>query len=139
MTKREAGILGSLTAEELRGWTNEALAAKAAAIEATDDGDGFMSTADEADLLLINREQERRDNAPQLPASWFLVTARSHKTLIAVILLVQARAGAEVEQELTRHGIDHTSHQIDWSPLNDCRYGKTGQIAELVVVPEVRK
>lgn len=143
MTKHTAGILGSLTAETLRRMTDAELDAKGAALEnaGLDDG-GFLSVADEADLCLIHREQARRDEVPEPPAgglTWFLVTCRSRTgNQGAVVLLVEARAGAQVEEEIKRHGLDGMTHDISWAPLGDCVYGTSDQVASLIVVPFIQ-
>lgn len=134
MTKHTAGILGSLTAEALRAMTDAELDAKATAIEDTSDGDGFMSTADEADLCLINREQARReDEAAAAPVArgWYLATTR--KTLDAPIVraLIQARDGAEVEHVIKSWELDGVL--VRWEPLADLVYGRAE--GELVVLP----
>lgn len=143
MTKQTAGILGSLTPAALRALTDAELDAKVAALEDTSDGDGYISTADEADLTLLHREQARRDEVPEPPPAdgltWFLVTCRSRTgNQGAVVLLVEARAGAQVEEEIARHGLDGMTHDISWAPLGDCVYGKSDPVASLIVVPFIQ-
>jgi hypothetical protein len=136
MTKHTAGLLGSLTDEALRAMTDAQLAAKAAALEA--DGDE-ISTADEADLMLVYREQERRDERAAQPATWFLATARPARTNGgAQAFLIQARAGAEVEDALRTYGIDGPAWTVQWEPVADLRYGVV-DLARLTVIPAVAR
>lgn len=131
MTKHTAGILGSLTAADLRAMTDAELEAKATAIENTSDGDGFISTADEADLCLINREQARREEACATERGWYLATTR--RTLDAPIVraLIQARDGAEVEHVIKAWELDGVL--VKWEPLDGLNYGRFD--GELVVLP----
>lgn len=142
MTKHTAGLLGSLTDEALRSMTDAQLATKAAALEA--DGDE-ISTADEADLNLIWREQERRENAPEQPLGWFFVTIES--STMTRVVLVQAAAGADVEDTLKRHGFEALTPipgtkivsrcAIKWEPLSAMQFGMLAT-SSITVIPAVR-
>jgi hypothetical protein len=138
MTKHTAGILGSLTEGVLRCMTGAELKRKADAIEATDDGG--MSVADEADLLLINKELERRDAVQAEPPTWFLATCRDQSFghyAGAQVFLVQAKAGAAVEDALRTYGIDAPNWTVQWEPLADLRYGIV-ETSRLTVIPYVQ-
>lgn len=143
MTKHTAGILGSLTPAALRALTDAELDAKVTALEATSDGDGFLSTADEADLTLLHREQARREDVAAQPPTWFLATIRyrvvpgSMITPInnPVLVLVEARDGAAVEEVLRRHGYERPDASVSWLPLADAPSESHG--SPLVVIPAV--
>jgi hypothetical protein len=130
MTKHTAGILGSLTEGVLRCMTGAELKRKADAIEATDD----------ADLLLINKELERRDAVQAEPPTWFLATCRDQSFghyAGAQVFLVQAKAGAAVEDALRTYGIDAPNWTVQWEPLADLRYGIV-ETSRLTVIPYVQ-
>lgn len=125
-------LLGDLTAEQLRTWSTERLVAKAEALEATDDGDGFLSRGDEYDLDLVRQEIDRRDSDPDLcqacgqrkggpEATWFVVTSRPARSNQATVVLVEARSGADVEDALRRHGLDGADRLVAWEPLSNQR------------------
>lgn len=145
MTKHTAGLLGSLTEETLRAATTVWLQRKLDTLEAGIDADGYTSTADEADMLLLNKELERRDNEPEPPAGsaargWYLATCRLNRKPLpsddwrghdSVLVLVQAKDGAEVEDTLRRHQLD--TGDVSWEPLDGLRYGVL--VGELRVIP----
>lgn len=146
MTKQTAGLLGSLDEATLRAMTTAQLQAKADAIEATrDDETGEVSMADEADLLLVNRELERRDGeawAPEpAPLVWFLATAKPRRVFgaedVAQAFLVQATAGAAVEDALKTYGIDSPEWVVSWDAVDNLAYGVV-DLGRLTVIPAVR-
>ena len=145
MTSKLAGLLGSLSAELLATYTLAQLQALADRLEDSADDNGFMTLGDEADLLLVNKEMERRDEEPTpepdgpAPAAggWYLATCRprsySSSTLMhgPVMALIQAKDGAEVEDTLRRHDLD--GGEVSWEPLDGLRYGVL--LGELRVIP----
>ena len=142
MTNHEAGLLGSLTEAAVRAMTSAELDRRATNLENSSE-DGFLSVADEADLCLLNKAMERRDNepdpAPPAGRGWFLATVRPRSAYASgqfaaagpVMVLLQAKDGAEVEDVLRRHDLD--SGDVQWEPLDGLRYGII--LGELRVIP----
>jgi hypothetical protein len=80
------------------------------------------------------RKARTRKIEPPPTAGWFLATVRPMNSNVSAVVLVQARAGADVEDALRRWGFDAAGNAIAWQPLGDVKTPIASD--RVVVIPE---
>lgn len=69
--------------------------------------------------------------------AWFLATARPTRTNEpAQAFLVEARAGAEIEDALRSYGVDGPDYAVSWDAVGNLTYGVV-DLGRLTVIPAI--